>query len=281
MKKYFVFTDIHGYYDILLAELNKCGWDSSNPDHIFISCGDLLDRGHQPDDCLDFVNDIPKERKILIRGNHEDNMQAAIDRRFFKNYDLHNKTIQTACDLTKTDLSDSDELILSMLAENEKWNKYISDTVDYFEMKDYIFVHGWLPILYKYDEDDTPKMSKFPSYHREYNPNWRQANQVEWEDARWLNGMRMWYEGIVEPNKTIVCGHYHTSWGHSHLHDDGKEFLNIVETFYTDPDTGKVMPYAKFEPFIDNGIIALDACTAYSNEMNCFIIEDLEEEQII
>lgn len=279
MKKYFIFTDIHGYYDVLIAELNKNGWDFNNPDHVFISCGDLLDRGPQPEDCLDFVNNLPEERKILIKGNHEDNMQEAIDRRFFKNYDLHNKTIQTACDLTKTDLSDSDETILGKMAENEKWNKYISETIDYFEMKDYIFVHGWIPVTYKYD-DDNPKMSKY-SYHRVYNPKWREAVDVEWEEARWLNGMQLWHEGIVEPNKTIVCGHFHTSWGHSHLHNDGKEFIGKVETFYIDPDTGMTMPYAKFDPFTDKGIIALDACTAYSNKMNCSVIYDENEEQIL
>ena len=31
---------------------------------------------------------------------------------------------------------------------------------------------------------------------------------------------------------------------------------------------------ADFSPFIDDGIIALDACTAYSGFVNCVVIDD-------
>ena len=71
--------------------------------------------------------------------------------------------------------------------------------------------------------------------------------------------MNMWENprNRVE-GKTIICGHYHTSWGHAYLHDDGFEWGKDV---------------AKFEPFIDDGIIAIDACTAYTGKVNCIVIE--------
>ena len=66
------------------------------------------------------------------------------------------------------------------------------------------------------------------------------------------------HSGIVEPNKTIVCGHWHCSFGHSRYNHDGGEFDN-------NPN---------FAPYYANGIIALDACTPISWKVNCIVIED-------
>ena len=37
MAKFFVVSDIHGYFDAFLASLKKAGWDSENPNHYIIS----------------------------------------------------------------------------------------------------------------------------------------------------------------------------------------------------------------------------------------------------
>ena len=63
---------------------------------------------------------------------------------------------------------------------------------------------------------------------------------------------------MIEPNKTIVCGHYHSSFGHYYYGDCKAEF-------------GKDADYS---PFYAEGIIALDACTAYSGKVNCIVIDD-------
>ena len=68
MKKYFVVADVHGFYTEMIEAINKEGFDIENPDHIFVSLGDLLDRGQEAEKCLDFVNSLPKDRKILIIG---------------------------------------------------------------------------------------------------------------------------------------------------------------------------------------------------------------------
>ena len=57
--KYFIFSDVHGFYDELMLALNNAGFDKDNPEHIIISLGDLLDRGPKPLQCLQFVNSIP------------------------------------------------------------------------------------------------------------------------------------------------------------------------------------------------------------------------------
>ena len=66
---------------------------------------------------------------------------------------------------------------------------------------------------------------------------------------------------VVEPGKKIVCGHWHCSFGHAHYEKKGGEFDN-------NPD---------FSPYYGEGIIALDACTAFSKKVNCIVIDDDED----
>jgi len=42
MKKFFVFSDVHGFYKELMKALDDKGFDMENPNHYIISCGDLL-----------------------------------------------------------------------------------------------------------------------------------------------------------------------------------------------------------------------------------------------
>ena len=81
--------------------------------------------------------------------------------------------------------------------------------------------------------------------------------------------MEQWSHGRIIKDKTIVCGHWHTSWGHSRLHNLGVEFKNK----YNDSEKEE-----HFEPFIDKGIIALDQCVVYSGIMNCVVLEVADEE---
>ena len=71
MATYFVVSDVHSFYNEMMYALVKAGFDKDNKNHIFVSLGDLLDRGPDAVKCLEFVNSLPVERKILIKGNHE------------------------------------------------------------------------------------------------------------------------------------------------------------------------------------------------------------------
>ena len=120
---------------------------------------------------------------------------------------------------------------------------------DYFETDHYIFVHGWIPCL-------TDK--NYP-HEFSYDPNWRKASRQNWENARWYNGIDCacsW--NVREPNKTIVCGHFHSSYGHFHYGKSKAEFGDEAD----------------YSPFYAEGIIALDGCTAYSGKVNCIVIDD-------
>ena len=98
MMKYYIFGDAHGYFDILKKALDDAGFDRNNPEHFLVSLGDLLDRGKQPRECLQFVNSL--ERKILIRGNHEDLMEEMIAIHYPRTHDLSNGTYYSAVDIT-------------------------------------------------------------------------------------------------------------------------------------------------------------------------------------
>ena len=67
MKKYFVASDIHSFYTPFIKESNKSVF-FSNEEHILIICGDLFDRGSESLKLYEFIKSLPKERRILIRG---------------------------------------------------------------------------------------------------------------------------------------------------------------------------------------------------------------------
>ncbi|MBO7696649.1 MAG: metallophosphoesterase [Methanobrevibacter sp.] len=241
---YYIVSDVHGFFNILKEALDDAGFDKNNPGHIFVSLGDLLDRGKQPRECLQFVNSL--ERKILIRGNHEDLMEDMLDAGYPRAHDLHNGTYDTIIDLKRNSIDDEFEAM-----KNDKdYNDYISSIIDYFETKTAIFVHGWIPCFYWESWSGV-------SHEWSKNEKWREVH--DWKPYRWLNGMEAWKSGIREKNKTIFCGHWHTSFGNYRYHQSG------------DCEFGKT---ADFGPFIDTGIVALDACTSFSKKINVYVLEE-------
>lgn len=258
--KYFVVADVHGFFDELMRSLDEKGFDKNNPDHTFVSLGDLMDRGRKPLECLKFVNSL--ERKILVRGNHEDLLDECLNRGYPMSHDISNGTATTIEILYNEVVGEHTyqrERIASAVDNGEELNKYRKSLVDYAEVGDKIFVHGWIPC-------DSDERSKYKSRDVKYSfdPEWRTG---DWERARWINGMDAWNQGVRVPDKTIYCGHWHASWGNSKLHNDGLEFPNLRST---NPEHRK----ANFDPFIDDGIVACDTCTAYSGRVNCVVTED-------
>ena len=250
MKKYFVFGDAHSFYDELMTALNEAGFDIDDPDHIVISLGDLCDRGPKSKEILSFINSLPEERKCCVIGNHEILMEQMIKRGTYCGADISNGTMRTA-----VDISENEDDTIADLKNNKLWNEYKKSWHWYYEIGNYIFVHGWIPCVYHNERFTT-------AYYKPIE-DWRNASIEEYYDATWLNGMEAWSKGIREEGKTIFCGHWNSSWGNCHLHGKGNEY-------------GKD---ADFGPFIDEGIIALDASTANSHRVNVYVFEmwdDLE-----
>jgi hypothetical protein len=241
-----------------LYALEKAGFDKNNPEHMLISCGDHFDRGRKPVEVMNYLMALP--RKILIRGNHEDLLYECCERGWFKSHDESNGTIQTIDDLTapfvidhKLKTGDYPNIKERCAKARRILKPFYQSLIDYYETRNYIFVHGWIPYIIETDGFVAKRM---------YDPDWRDADSDGWRRARWSNGMELSCKyRINEPNKTVVCGHWHASYGHSRFENKGTEWGRDAD----------------HTPFYGEGIIAIDGCTAVSQAVNCIVIDDKEK----
>jgi predicted phosphodiesterase len=245
MPKFFVTSDIHSYYDELMGALNDAGFDENNDQHWLIVCGDCFDRGPDSSKVWKYLRDLP--RKVLVKGNHEQLLLDCCGRGYPMQYDMSNGTAKTIFHLGYGD--EFEDMCQYALA---KIHPFITSMVNYFETKNYIFVHSWIPVINK---DGLPahytRNRKF-----EFNPDWRNASQEDWNTATWGNPFDMVDKGFM-PDKTVVFGHWHcsTGWAKS---EGCSEFGDD----------------AKFDPYYGDGFIAIDACTAHSGKCNVIVLED-------
>lgn len=253
-KRFFVTSDVHSFFDELMTALIEKGFDKDNKDHILCVCGDLFDRGTQPRQLFEFVQELQtQDRLIYVAGNHEsllfDCMHEIACGRVPSQHHFHNKTVETICRICGQsewivyDPTWRDKICEAMQPALD----FISDNcIDYAEIGDFVLVHGWIPCYQGLDD-------------------FRDASNEDWERARWNNGMEMWKNPRCRvEGKTVICGHWHCSWGWSHIRQERKEWPNKSRKDWKE----------SFSPFIDDGIIAIDACTAYSGLCNVIVIEE-------
>lgn len=270
MKKYFVVSDIHSFYDEFMHALNKSGFKVDNQDHILVVCGDVFDRGPKSIELLHFLQGLPKERFIYVRGNHEDLLEdcyyEVVSGHTVSSHHYSNGTVRTIADL-----SGLEEYVVIAPRRSESVMRQVRDnvlpvldwidsvSVNYAEIGDYIFVHGWIPVM----GDSLDYMGNWIDPKPVSRELWDDKSDILWKEARWLNGMQMWQKGIRIKGKTIVCGHWHCSWGWSHIDQKRKEF----------PPKNHRDWQKSFEIYKKEGIIAIDACTAYSGIVNVLQLE--------
>ena len=218
MELYFAAGDIHSFFTEWMIALTTAGFDIDNPKHKIIICGDLLDRGSQSVECLNFVKSmLEQDRCVYVRGNHEDLMYDCVKsiKRGMSMGSHHksNGTLSTVAQI----MNCSEYDLLCYVFDNTHFDtttdellEFIdNNTVDYFELGDTVFVHGYVPT--------TCDENRVMIVH----DNWRDGG---WREARWENGMELFKFGIAPKNKTIVCGHWHTSYGHSNIAKEGSEW---------------------------------------------------------
>lgn len=247
--KYYVVSDIHGFYSKFHSALENAGFFADTEPHKLVVLGDLFDRGREARMLQSFILErMEKDEVILIRGNHEDLFVDLVTTDCGMAYRHHklNGTYDTALQLTGFDAQEAFARCAAFADAAQKtpfYQQILPVMVDYFETKHYVFVHGWIPCH---------------AADGEYRPHsdWRAASPFEWQRARWYNGMDA-IRGTTE-EKTIVCGHWHASYGHARYEGKGGEF-----------DEG-----ADFSPYYAPGIIAVDGCTAYSGLVNIVVLED-------
>lgn len=248
--KYYVLSDIHGYCTLFRKALRDAGYEEDPGEKKILLLGDLFDRGGEALELQDLILRLmDEERVILVRGNHEDLFEELVtkDRGRPLRHHLHNGTYDTLEQLTglKAGYSWSSNMRLAAAGrETPFFTRIIPAMLDYFETRRYVFAHGWVPCQSWYGG-------------LVYDGDWREADRDAWREARWTNPMDAVRTAQVE-DKTVVCGHYHCSYGHSRYEKRGSDFG----------------PDADFSPYEAPGILAIDACTAYSGRMNCVVLED-------
>lgn len=254
--KLFIVADIHSFYKPLIEALDEAGFDKNNNDHWLISCGDCFDRGPDSVELLHYLMSL--ERKILIKGNHDLLLEDLCARGFPYSYDKSNGTVRTVQDFGGSifpgDFLNSCEIT---------WNKtaaYRSLLINYFETEKYIFVRSWIPTLTYYDKGAS-EQGRQVGKHYEYNENWRQASEVDWEEAMWSNPFLKAQDKMNKTGKTIVFGHWHCSLGH--LYDSRGELSEFGDD-------------AKWDPYYneEQGVIGIDRCTAHTGKVNVIVLED-------
>lgn len=251
--RYYVAADIHGFYSLLRSELEQKGFFSDPEPHKLLVLGDILDRGREPREMQDFMlRLLAEDRVILVRGNHEDLFAdlVTVDGGLPVRHHVSNGTYGSLLSLTGFEETGALERHAELAAagrETPFYRTVIPATVDWYETERYLFVHGWVPCL-KTEAGFTPL------------ENWRAAGKEAWRKARWYNGMDA--VRSCRTDKTVLCGHWNCSYGHARYEMRGSEFG----------------PDADYSPYFAPGIIAMDACTAHSGQLNVLVLEDGEGE---
>lgn len=266
--KYFVISDIHIFYTEMMTSLISNGFDIQNPDYKVIICGDAFDRGCETIKMFEWLKEMKlKDKLIYVRDNHEDLLEDVFRRNRITNTDVSKGTYLTIKHLAQEQrgqvIDDFDAMsnINTLLSDAYKTGivQFLDEScIDYYETKNYIFVHSFIPTKY----DDLTKNSIIIQ-------SWRKnATQRDWALPRWTNGLSMSIDcGLRELGKTIVVGYYHTSYGHVrdfYGKDYSKVYLRSLE----------FEPNSNFSIWKGNGIIALDGCVAWTHKVNRLVLEE-------
>ena len=282
MKKFFVVSDIHSFYTPLIKALSKCGFDINNQDHILCVLGDVFDRGFETLEVYHFLRSIPKDRLILIKGNHEILYEELLLKHYPESHDFHNGTVRTFCQIAGFNEELLDKVYWfkkAYLEGKEPWEyrdmpqKYWKQIVDvvamsevtswlqsdewvnYYETNNYIFTHSWIPCATRWIHN----CKEFPPEEYGYREDWRNATQTEWDDAMWGCPWKKAKSGWNKTGKTIVCGHWHTS-----------DFFNNLTRQKKSIYACSIFQSKRYK------LIGLDACTVMSNKVNVLVLNEDE-----
>jgi serine/threonine protein phosphatase 1 len=239
MKKYFLFSDVHGELSALLSSLDKAGFKDEKQDHILICLGDSFDRGNENAQMLEFLYKYEKQNRLMmVFGNHDRMLlQFMLDKDSMFNI-MHNGLDRTILNLSGLNPFDHimtrQNLLIEKIKEKypyllEFLDKY--SMVDKIELGNYVLTHGGYSPLNIYDKES------------------------EWTPDNWAHSERFverFHETKeYDPDKIYVFGHWHARKLNSKF--------NSVNNDYT---------------FIYKNYIGIDACTNLSDFVNIIVLEE-------
>ncbi|MCK5761839.1 MAG: fructose-bisphosphatase class III [Candidatus Izimaplasma sp.] len=147
-KKYFIISDIHGYYNEMITALTKSGYDSDDLKHHLIVIGDLFDRGTQSKEVFQYLYQLNKSKKAtVILGNHDNFLIELLDGQYLKaifniRYNGTGKTISSLLGKKYKNFTELEGIRDEIIEKYPYLNKWLKSLPYYLEIGDYIFVHG-------------------------------------------------------------------------------------------------------------------------------------------
>ena len=263
----YVMADIHGCYDEFQQMLNKINF---NPevDELIIA-GDIVDRGPQSYEMLEYARSEPKGVKF-IKGNHDVDFARYCDKIY--HFAVDKSAIVQPADIWDYCIRDRYLTVAGLVnqyklnaADFQLWNRMISRMPYYIErqigngryINKYIIVHG-----------GYATKEQFYKYQRE----------TRWADMDDLETFYIWArdEGLEfggEKGSTIVFGHTPTIFRDTSMYQkgkvfetespDGRRFINI--------DCGLV--YGKNYPDDEEGRNGNLACIRLEDEKVFYLYE--------
>ena len=140
--RYYVVSDIHGFYTELYKALAEKGFFTDTEPHKLIVCGDLFDRGKEAVKVQSFISDLmERDEVILIRGNHEDLIMYLIQDwenfGYMQSHNISNGTVDTVLQLTgnKIVVGANAKAIKNELLNTPFIEDIIPKMLDYYETK--------------------------------------------------------------------------------------------------------------------------------------------------
>jgi serine/threonine protein phosphatase 1 len=260
----YVIADIHGCYDEFQQMLNKINF---NPevDELIIA-GDIVDRGPQSYEMLEYARSEPKGIKF-IKGNHDVDFARYCSKIFNNAYST--SAILQFEDVWNSNVYDYYGTVEKLVNEHELnaadfqlWNKMISHMPYYFDIevngKEFIIVHGGF-ILPK---DFTTFTGEKPFDYL--------AENIE-DFYVWAREEGIKYGG--KPNATVIFGHTPTIFKEEMFYNKGKvcTLYNERNCRFINIDCGLV--YGKNYPDDEEGRNGNLACIRLEDEKIFYLYE--------
>lgn len=286
--KYFVISDLHGYYTLFKKSLDQCGYSIKNPNHTLVVLGDIFDRGEECREIYKFLKSIPKDRVVLVRGNHDYLLFRLLRQDLPDDIGYANGTVSTVCQMAYKSkesfkakyqsIKDLDyaryftgsttnilrakwQTIVKRALASDMYKWFTSSQwVNYWEIDKFVGVHSFVPVNSKEWCIYNRLLSRIYYGETQYfSPklDWREASSTAWELATWGCPYVYMDEGFFpeEGEKTLICGHYRTDAFHNHY----------------EPETSES---GDFSIYYSKKIIAIDGTVAYSKRANVLIIDE-------
>lgn len=269
-NKYFVFSDVHGEYDALIASLEKAGYDQYNQTHKLICIGDAFDRGPDSEKVYKF---LLNRNAIYVKGNHDEFLQKFLEQGpdgEFVMFNIVNNglgaTLKSFAQLnSKTNTMDLKDVQSRIICRHSRLKNWLQSLPLYFQTKNFIFVHAGVDPKLEADWKNTDK------------------DYMLWD-------IRDSYKNI--PNiggRMVVIGHHHTFRIKEDARAHGYDYIRIKKS-------GERVSHMKFDgdclemqffgndnedygPYVYDNKVALDGCTNLSGQVNVMVIEDYPYEE--